>query len=115
VSKVDTSAAAQNFSICRRIAVSVDPQSGAQAPTLRHVVPRPHAVQSPSLEPEIRVASSATGAQTAQRLSQPRSDRAEGRAQPDQPNRAYLKVIAHDPEGVARALTQEHLMTADDG
>jgi putative transcriptional regulator len=28
----------------------------------------------------------------------------QGRAKPDQPNRAYLKVIASDPEGVARAL-----------
>jgi len=28
----------------------------------------------------------------------------QGRAQPDQPNRAYLKVIAHDPEGVRNAL-----------
>ncbi len=28
----------------------------------------------------------------------------QGRLQPDQPNRAYLKVIAKDPEGVARAL-----------
>lgn len=31
----------------------------------------------------------------------------QGRAQPDQPNRAYLKVIAKDPEGVARALAPE--------
>lgn len=28
----------------------------------------------------------------------------QGRAEPDQPARAYLKVIAHDPEGVAEAL-----------
>jgi putative transcriptional regulator len=28
----------------------------------------------------------------------------EGRAEPDQPARAYLKVIATDPEGVVRAL-----------
>jgi putative transcriptional regulator len=28
----------------------------------------------------------------------------QGRAQPDQPARAYLTVIAHDPEGVRRAL-----------
>src|SRR5207237_4479150 len=28
----------------------------------------------------------------------------EGRAEPDQPTRAYLKVIAVDPEGVRRAL-----------
>ena len=28
----------------------------------------------------------------------------QGRAQPDQPARAYLAVIAHDPEGVRRAL-----------
>jgi putative transcriptional regulator len=28
----------------------------------------------------------------------------QGRAEPDQPTRAYLKVIAHDPEGVRRAL-----------
>ena len=31
----------------------------------------------------------------------------QGRARPDQPNRAYLKVIAHDPEGVARALAPQ--------
>jgi putative transcriptional regulator len=28
----------------------------------------------------------------------------QGRAEPDQPARAYLTVIAHDPEGVRRAL-----------
>lgn len=28
----------------------------------------------------------------------------QGRTEPDQPARAYLKVIAHDPEGVHRAL-----------
>ena len=28
----------------------------------------------------------------------------QGRSQPDQPGRAYLTVIAHDPEGVRRAL-----------
>jgi putative transcriptional regulator len=28
----------------------------------------------------------------------------QGRTQPDQPARAYLTVIAHDPEGVQRAL-----------
>lgn len=28
----------------------------------------------------------------------------QGRAQPDQPNRAYLKVIANDPEGVRKSL-----------
>ncbi|MEQ1709582.1 MAG: helix-turn-helix domain-containing protein [Terricaulis sp.] len=28
----------------------------------------------------------------------------QGRAQPDQPNRAYLKVIAHDPDGVRKSL-----------
>ena len=29
----------------------------------------------------------------------------QGRTQPDKPARAYLTVIAHDPEGVRRALT----------
>ena len=29
----------------------------------------------------------------------------QGRCEPDQPARAYLAVIAHDPEGVKRALT----------
>lgn len=29
----------------------------------------------------------------------------QGRCEPDQPSRAYLTVIAHDPEGVQRALT----------
>jgi putative transcriptional regulator len=29
----------------------------------------------------------------------------QGRCEPDQPARAYLTVIAHDPEGVKRALT----------
>lgn len=29
----------------------------------------------------------------------------QGRSEPDQPARAYLTVIAHDPEGVRRALT----------
>src|SRR5712691_9773367 len=28
----------------------------------------------------------------------------QGRCEPDQPSRAYLTVIAHDPEGVQRAL-----------
>jgi putative transcriptional regulator len=28
----------------------------------------------------------------------------QGRCEPDQPARAYLIVIAHDPEGVLRAL-----------
>lgn len=28
----------------------------------------------------------------------------QGRCEPDQPSRAYLTVIAHDPEGVVRAL-----------
>jgi len=28
----------------------------------------------------------------------------QGRCEPDQPSRAYLAVIAHDPEGVKRAL-----------
>jgi putative transcriptional regulator len=31
-------------------------------------------------------------------------DREQGRSEPDQPARAYLTVIAHDPEGVRRAL-----------
>ena len=30
----------------------------------------------------------------------------QGRTEPDQPARAYLAVIAHDPEGVRRALQQ---------
>jgi putative transcriptional regulator len=30
----------------------------------------------------------------------------QGRTEPDQPTRAYLTVIAHDPEGVRRALQQ---------
>ena len=33
----------------------------------------------------------------------------QGRWEPDQPARAYLTVIAHDPEGVKRALIQKHL------
>jgi len=33
----------------------------------------------------------------------------QGRCQPDQPARAYLAVIAHDPEGVKRALAVKHL------
>lgn len=32
----------------------------------------------------------------------------QGRTQPDQPARAYLTVIAHDPEGVQRALRAKH-------
>ena len=32
----------------------------------------------------------------------------QGRCEPDQPARAYLAVIAHDPEGVKRALLQKH-------
>jgi len=31
----------------------------------------------------------------------------QGRTEPDQPARAYLTVIAHDPEGVHRALQVE--------
>ena len=30
----------------------------------------------------------------------------QGRCEPDQPARAYLRVIAHDPEGVKRALAE---------
>lgn len=30
----------------------------------------------------------------------------QGRCEPDQPTRAYLTVIAHDPEGVRRALEE---------
>jgi len=33
----------------------------------------------------------------------------QGRCDPDQPARAYLTVIAHDPEGVKRALAVKHL------
>ena len=33
----------------------------------------------------------------------------QGRCDPDHPARAYLAVIAHDPEGVKRALAGEHL------
>jgi putative transcriptional regulator len=33
----------------------------------------------------------------------------QGRCEPDQPARAYLAVIAHDPEGVKRALAEKHL------
>jgi len=33
----------------------------------------------------------------------------QGRCAPDQPARAYLAVIAHDPEGVKRALADKHL------
>jgi putative transcriptional regulator len=33
----------------------------------------------------------------------------QGRCEPDQPARAYLAVIAHDPEGVKRALAGRHL------
>jgi len=33
----------------------------------------------------------------------------QGRCEPDQPARAYLTVIARDPEGVKRALLQKHL------
>jgi putative transcriptional regulator len=31
----------------------------------------------------------------------------QGRCEPDQPSRAYLTVIAHDPEGVKRALARK--------
>jgi putative transcriptional regulator len=32
----------------------------------------------------------------------------QGRCEPDQPACAYLTVIAHDPEGVKRALAEKH-------
>jgi putative transcriptional regulator len=32
----------------------------------------------------------------------------QGRCAPDQPARAYLTVIAHDPEGAKRALAAKH-------
>ena len=35
-------------------------------------------------------------------------DWGQGRTEPDQPARAYLRVIAHDPEGVRRALQSAH-------
>jgi putative transcriptional regulator len=31
----------------------------------------------------------------------------QGRCEPDQPSRAYLTAIAHDPEGVQRALARK--------
>jgi putative transcriptional regulator len=33
----------------------------------------------------------------------------QGRCEPDQPARAYLAIIAHDPEGVKRTLADKHL------
>jgi putative transcriptional regulator len=36
----------------------------------------------------------------------------QGRCEPDQPARAYLTVIAHDPEGVKRALANKNLPKA---
>ena len=33
----------------------------------------------------------------------------QGRCEPDQPARAYLTMIAHDPDGVIRALSHKHL------
>jgi putative transcriptional regulator len=33
----------------------------------------------------------------------------QGRTEPDQPARAYLTVIAHDPEGARRALSRDRL------
>ena len=39
----------------------------------------------------------------------------QGRAVPDQPARAYLKLIAHDPEHVNRALNGSDLMARDGG
>jgi putative transcriptional regulator len=33
----------------------------------------------------------------------------QGRCEPDQPARAYLTIIAHDPEGVKRTLAEKHL------
>ena len=35
----------------------------------------------------------------------------QGRTAPDQPTRAYLTVIARDPEGVQRALQEPHRLT----
>ncbi len=39
----------------------------------------------------------------------------QGRTVPDQPARAYLKLIAHDPEHVNRALNASGLMARDGG
>jgi putative transcriptional regulator len=39
----------------------------------------------------------------------------QGRSEPDQPARAYLTVIAHDPEGVRRALQSGLDRTANGG
>jgi putative transcriptional regulator len=36
----------------------------------------------------------------------------QGRSEPDQPARAYLHVIAHDPEGVRRALESAEALTS---
>jgi putative transcriptional regulator len=33
----------------------------------------------------------------------------QGRTEPDQPTRAYLRVIANDPEGTSRALQNPHI------
>jgi putative transcriptional regulator len=37
----------------------------------------------------------------------------QGRSEPDQPARAYLAVIAHDPEGVRRSLESGRLSASD--
>jgi putative transcriptional regulator len=39
----------------------------------------------------------------------------QGRSEPDQPARAYLHVIAHDPEGVRRALEAKPNRAAEGG
>ena len=55
----------------------------------------------------IRTASGMTQSQFAEAFRLPIGtlrDWEQGKSVPDQPARAYLKVIAHDPEGVRRAL-----------
>ena len=87
----------------RRQAAQADPDAQPLTPAdLDRMKPTPQAKI-------IRRALALTQEEFASRYSIPLGtlrDWEQGRSEPDQPARAYLKVIARDPEGVSRALRE---------
>src|SRR4051794_30731073 len=92
-------------------AAAADPDAGATTP---------EAMAEVRLLPRIRTlrrALSLTQEEFAARYKIPLGtlrDWEQGRSEPDQPARAYLTVIAHDPEGVRRSLESGRLSASDE-
>src|SRR5580704_318480 len=87
-------------------AAQADPDARPMTPEQRRTAKRLPRTKT------LRRALSLTQEEFAQRYHIPLGtlrDWEQGRCEPDQPARAYLTVIAHDPEGVKRALTHKHL------